>query len=153
MEELTVRKIARNPTAFLRMVVPLCLELPLVRFGDRYSVFEILTDSEYLVETEVYDSEEMKEILQLLKAQGLNPFQPNTNVRALVRRIQWRLRGMDIFMREYPFIERLEAAQSVLTMDPNASAVRALQEINHLLRCHKPITFGNSAPRRSLYIP
>ncbi len=65
MAQLTIGEIARNPTTFLRMVVPLCIELPTVRNGDRYTIFQILSDAEYLVETEVYSEDEMKEILAL----------------------------------------------------------------------------------------
>lgn len=153
MEMLTVRKIARSPRTFLRLVVPLCIEVPRMRCGDRYTIFEVLTDADYLVDTGIYRLDEMEEIHGSLEALGLFPFEPTIEVRALVHRIEWELRGMPVFEREYPLIERLTAAKVALEEERSTSARRALREVLHLIHCHSPNTYGNQTPRRSIYIP
>lgn len=153
MELLSVRKIARNPVIFLRLVVPFCLEVPRVRLGYKYTVFEVLTDAEYLVDTEVFTWDEMEEIHGTLETVGLRPFEPTVEVRELVRNIEWELRGMQLFAREYPFIERLKAARKVLEDEKATAARRVLREVNHLINCHVPVSFGNQPLRKSSYQP
>jgi hypothetical protein len=149
MSLFTVQKIARNPTAFLRMVVPLQSEIPGIRYGDYYNVFEILTAAEYLVELQVYGQMEIIVIQAFLEEAGFKCFEPDLEVRLLVQDIEFHLRAQELFSEKCTFLERLRAMEHVLGNERRPAARQLRREVRHLLASHSPMQFGNQpTPRR-----
>jgi hypothetical protein len=126
------------------MFLPLCLELPRIRSGDRYTVFEILTNADDLVAVDAYDRYEMDMILGQLEERGFEPFTPGHEIKTLARFMHWRLGGMDIFSREYPILERLDALKEACEIHRWHGTSRVLTVVNQLFTLYSTIPDSNA---------